>query len=320
MPPSETPEPLDPGIPPPETPEPLDPEIPPPETPEPLDPEIPPPETPEPVGFYTLTVPMEAAANLANIKAAIATALGGKNPANPGAGKAWTVRIIGLNLGGSNLTNLYTGVAASLSGDIDLDLSACTGNTIACTDTTLVQTVRDRFIAITLGEDVKTLAEYDAFSGAFCEFSRLRRIHAPGVTRIGDWTFRLCVALEQAEFPNAQSLGIGAFQSCATITAVSFPLVTTVALNAFNTCASLQTVSLPKAVSIGGYAFNVCPALTSLTLGPTIPSFGDAPFGTIAGDPNTITITVPAGKKGAYESAFSSKVWGRTNITIKFAD
>ncbi|GHV73514.1 hypothetical protein AGMMS49940_08160 [Spirochaetia bacterium] len=234
---------------------------------------------------YTLTVPLEAEAIQAEVQEAVHAAKaalfdGGVNPEGPGDGEAWTVRIIGLNLSGNSLAHLYTGLAASLNGDINLNLSACTGGSIGSAGLTGTaeeqEAILNRFITINLGKSLSTIKNGSGgATGAFRGFTRLTWLRAPGLTTVGSY--------------------------------------------AFYHCAGLITVELPKVTKFGTYTFNGCTALNAIKLGENPPAFGTGTF-TGLKSTNTVTLTIPADTKTTYDAAYSGMQWGGTNVAVKIVE
>jgi hypothetical protein len=234
---------------------------------------------------YTLTVPLEAEATQAEIQAAVHAAKaalfdGGVNPAGPGDGETWTVKIIGLNLSGNSLAHLYTGLAASLNGDINLNLSACTGGSIGSAGLPGTaeeqETILSRFISINLGTSLSSIKNgSDGATSAFRGFTRLTWLRAPGLTTVGSY--------------------------------------------AFYHCTGLITVELPKVTRFGTNTFNGCTALSAIKLGENPPIFGTGTF-TGLKPANTVTLTIPAGTKAAYDAAYSGMQWGGTNVAVRIVE
>jgi hypothetical protein len=241
---------------------------------------------------YALAISVGAGASPAEIGAAIGAAVAALVGASPGPGQAWELRVNGLEVP-DGLEALYAGAAAALpGGDIALDLRGCTGASIAYALSGTAaeqQAIRERFTALTLPASVTAISggvkAVAVVKSALGGFSRLRQVSGSGVTTIGDNGLRDCAALETVAFPALETAGKEAFASCSSLAAANFP----------------------RAVSFGSYAFSGCTALGSLVLGDNAPA-ADLIFSGLVGQ--VITITVPAGRKAAYETAYSPAPWG----------
>ncbi|AEF84543.1 putative surface antigen BspA [Treponema primitia ZAS-2] len=275
---------------------------------------------------YALAITVGAGASQAELAAAIGAAVAALPAApggtGPGPGEAWELRVSGLDLSGG-LGALYAAAVAALpAGDIALDLGGCTGESIAYAlsgSAEEQQAIRERFTALTLSASVATIGggakAGSAIKSALGGFSRLRQVSGGGVTAIGENGLRDCAALEGVSFPALESAGKEAFSGCGSLAAVDFPLATSIAGAAFSGCAALETGSFPQVVSFGSHAFTGCTALGSLVLGASPPT---APiFNGLVGQ--AITITVPPGRKAAYEAACTSTPWGG-NVTVTFVE
>lgn len=90
-----------------------------------------------------------------------------------------------------------------------------------------------------------------------------------GVTRIGEWAFSNCSALERVTVPRGVTeLGEGAFASCNGLTSVSLPdSVTAIGRSAFAYSTGLTSVTMPKGVNtIGDSAFAGCTSILNVVL------------------------------------------------------
>jgi hypothetical protein len=146
--------------------------------------------------------------------------------ASPGTGEAWQIPIAGFDLSGSGaFVNLCTGIAhaadnAGITSGISLDLSACAGASVAYTEAQ--QAVSDRFVSLTLPASVTTLANGTGGSkGFFSGFTQLKRVKAPGLTKVGHYAFSGCTALEWVELPAVVQIGNCAFANCDALAAVT---------------------------------------------------------------------------------------------------
>ena len=142
------------------------------------------------------------------------------------------------------------------------------------------------------------------------------------VTNIGDCAF-YGTGLTSVTIPNSvTSIGDGAF-SYGSLTSVTIGTnVTSIGDYAFSLCERLTSVTIPNSVtSIGDYAFEGC-SLTSVTIPNSVTNIGDGPFanctsltaitvdtnnpaysnaaGVLFNKSQTILVTYPGGKAGAY--------------------
>jgi hypothetical protein len=191
------------------------------------------------------------------IQTALAGKTGSGTEANP-----YVITVAGMDLS-TELGAIYSGIT---DGYISLDLSACTGTSVAYTNSSN----HDKFVSIILPASVTTLTRGSySDQGAFCDFTNLKSISAPGVTTVGDSTFEGCTSLTSVNLPAATTFGNETFSGCTSLTSVSFPAATSFGYGTFSGCTSLSSVSLPAATSFGNGTFSGCTSLTSVTLGIT---------------------------------------------------
>ena len=103
----------------------------------------------------------------------------------------------------------------------------------------------------------------------------------PGVTSIGDETFRYCINLTSVTIPDSvTSIGRLAFGGCTSLTSVTIPdSVTSIGRLAFSECTNLTSAAIPESVtSIGAGAFRDCTRLTSVTIPESVTSIGVGAF------------------------------------------
>ena len=135
--------------------------------------------------------------------------------------------------------------------------------------------------------------------------SKLSSVSLPStILTIGNYAFWGCSGLTSITIPNSvTSIGDWAFQGCSGLTSITIPnSVTSIGGGAFLWCDNLTSITIPNSVIIiGEWAFNGCSGLTSVI------SEIQNPFETkenvfFSGTYNKATLTVPKGKKSAYQS------------------
>ncbi len=98
-----------------------------------------------------------------------------------------------------------------------------------------------------------------------------------GVTKIGDYAFSCCKALESVVIPNSvKEIGTSAFGSCSSLKSVQIPLgVKEICYRAFGNCSSLKSVQIPEGVAkIDGNTFNECDSLESVVIPDSVKEIG----------------------------------------------
>jgi hypothetical protein len=229
--------------------------------------------------------PFTGSASAGDISAAIAAALAGKTGSGP-----YTVTVTGVDLtNDADLKNLYYGIADGIaSGDINLDLSACTGWGISYSAVPAV--AKARYVSLILPATVKDIGSGSTGTGAFAGFTGLASVTASGVTTVGNF----------------------AFQSCTSLMTVTLPVATSFGNSTFNGCTSLATVSLPAATSFGGSTFSGCTSLATVTLGAATPTIGGSTFYS-TGTTQAVTIQVPSTSVTIYNTWLTTEA---TNLNI----
>ena len=114
----------------------------------------------------------------------------------------------------------------------------------------------------------------------------------PGVSMIGQATFKASVALEIVNASEANILIIGdeAFDSCELLHTVIIPSAVTIGVQSFSVCRSLVTIDFPNVIDIRSLAFIGC-ILLEHTAFPSVLMLGTAAFR----DCNTLTsVLIPA--------------------------
>ncbi len=102
-----------------------------------------------------------------------------------------------------------------------------------------------------------------------------------GVTRVGNYAFYKCPALERVMLSGSvQSLGEASFYSSSKLSVVNFPEgLTDIGRFAFYCCYGIREVTIPDSVvSIGERAFDACRGLRSVGLGQGVNSLGERVF------------------------------------------
>ena len=160
---------------------------------------------------------------------------------------------------------------------LDLDLSGCTvGTPIEDNESKYIFYRIDKnsipgieyIVKFALPESIMYIADEDtAGIGVFSEYTNLRDIHLPGVTKIGTNAFSLNTSLKTIYAPAAEEIGEGAFFACIKMTNIDMPKLTTVKAGAFASCIQLKSFSAPKIEVIENGAFAQCYALSELKFG-----------------------------------------------------
>lgn len=124
-----------------------------------------------------------------------------------------------------------------------------------------------------------------------------------GTTKIGNYTFDGCSALESVTIPKGvKSLGEGSFKGCSSLSSIVIPdSVKTIGMHAFDgsgltsvtvpdgvkkidegvfeNCKSLKSIEIPDSIkSIGLMAFSGCDSLTSVTIPDSVTKIGSDAF------------------------------------------
>ena len=142
--------------------------------------------------------------------------------------------------------------------------------------------------------------------GTFSGCSSLTNITIPNsIEDIGSNIFKGCTNLSSVTLPlSLKKITESMFENCKSLTSVTIPdEVTSIGSRAFYGCSTMTSVTIPSNVStIGQYAFSGCP-LTSVsclaTYPPTLANVGVFDSGVY----NNATLTVPQGRRAAYQSA-----------------
>jgi hypothetical protein len=154
---------------------------------------------------------------------------------------------------------------------------------------------------------------------AFGYCTALETLDLPEVTSVGRYAFTNCTGLTTVNLPAAINIDWGAFVVCTGLTTLTLPAAANIGGMAFYQCIALETVNLPAATSIGEGAFNGCRALTTLGLPAGPPTLGASVFNDTyyyyAG--GALNIRVPAGKVGAYTTAWGVSVDTAANTSME---
>ncbi|MDR1899084.1 MAG: bacterial Ig-like domain-containing protein [Treponema sp.] len=183
-------------------------------------------------------------------------------PSNNAPAGPYLVKLSGIDLSdGSQYLSIYS-VLSSRSRYVDLDLSGCTGTSIADLMSSDSTSGKDRIILLTLPDTVKNIG-----SSAFQDCTGLTSISLPDdVTAIGNAAFQDCTGLTSISLPAAVTIGDYAFRYCTGLTSISLPAAVTIGFQAFLGCTGLTAISLPDVTYIGTGAFSGCTMLTSINL------------------------------------------------------
>jgi hypothetical protein len=255
----------------------------------------------------------------------------------------YAVKISGLDLSDSyTVRQIFHGVAAGIpEGDINLDLSECTGAFFGY-NAGISSRDRARFTGLTLPDSLAAISDGAENFGAFAGFTGLKRISAPGLLRVGNYAFCGCAALEtldlpqvtaigrygfaastrntvpkinntalaRVDLPQVETIGEGAFYHCITIAELILPEVLSIGLEAFSTTSGgvpntvLETVDLPKAVFLDLRAFEFCNAIKTINL-PNAGEIGASAFAAAPEAPNTALESVSLPEAGIIVKVFA---------------
>ena len=152
---------------------------------------------------------------------------------------------------------------------------------------------------------------------AFYYCSALSSINMPNsLTEIGLQTFYKCASLKSINIPNSVTkIGGAAFYDCKNLESVNIPSsLTTIEDHTFYNCGRLRSINIPKSITSIGMGVFSCEFgfrryLETVTVNSTTP-LALSPFEFSATFMNLATLYVPAGTKGAYQSATIWKDFG----------
>jgi hypothetical protein len=199
----------------------------------------------------------------------------------------WIVKVSGLDLSDTYIARqIFHAVAEGIpEGDIELDLSECTGEFFGYNAGISVKD-KARYTSLTLPASLISISDgkkgtNDTLtSGAFTGFTNLKSVRAAGLLRVGDYAFFMCTNLETLDLPELTGIGDYAFAANSTLTSG----------NHVNNMA-LTRVTLPRVQIIGEYAFFRCLAITDLIL-PEVRRIGNSAFSGVTDASNTLLETV----------------------------
>jgi hypothetical protein len=157
--------------------------------------------------------------------------------------------------------------------------------------------------------EAATIGEY-AFYG-----TALTTVNLPKTITIGKEAFSFCHALETVDFPKAITIGKEAFFGCDSLETVSLPKVTSIGDSTFYSCTALKRVNLSAATSIGERAFYNCTALETADLSAAT-TIGEEAFYLTGGTPLTVTLGNPAPTLGGIIPPFYNNFSGKT-VTVR---
>jgi hypothetical protein len=210
---------------------------------------------------------------------------------------------------------------------------------------TTIEPHYDRLKSATLGNSVTSIGN-NAFN--YCKALSSVTL-GNSIRRIGNSAFENCISLASIIIPDSVvNLGSSVFKGCNSLTSITIPnSVVNMGASVFEGCASLTSVILSDSVvNLDSSVFKGCTSLISVTLGSSIKRIGNSIFfgchsltnivvlattppinpfpvstSTSTSTPtypsfnglylNTITLTVPKGRKAAYQSAYGWKDFGK---------
>ena len=126
-----------------------------------------------------------------------------------------------------------------------------------------------------------------------------------GVTTIGSYAFKDCLALTNVSMPNSvASIGANSFANCPALTNITIPnSVTKIEEKAFYCCTNLSTVIIGSGLtSIESDALGGCGGLTSIILADGLAAIGSSWFANLS----ITTITIPNSVKSIGIYAFKN--------------
>lgn len=124
------------------------------------------------------------------------------------------------------------------------------------------------------------------------------------ITRIGDYAFYECVALEEVYIPETvTSISSSAFQKCKNLKKINIPShITTISEMVFRSCTSLESIVIPNSVTtIGRRSFRSC-GLKDITIPEGVTSIEEEAFFWCT---RVETIHIPASVVNISKNAFS---------------
>ena len=155
------------------------------------------------------------------------------------------------------------------------------------------------------------MSDYNSLDcGPWQEYAEniLKIVVEPGVTRIGDYAFKLCYNAQEVSLPDSLTgSGQSAFMNCAALQSVTVPAaVTEIGEWAFGHCGALTDVQLSAAITeIPHHAFYNCGSLQNISIPGSVTAIGDNAF---EGCNSLETISLPSGLETIGKSAFFSCV------------
>ena len=131
--------------------------------------------------------------------------------------------------------------------------------------------------SVTIEEGATSVGNY-----AFRNCVNLKNAELPeSITSIGSNAFNGCKLLETADIPSGVTfIGSTAFSGCAALKRVNIPYgITDIPQDAFRSCSSLEELTIPDTVTkINNYAFNGCSSLEEVTIPASVKNIGSAAF------------------------------------------
>jgi hypothetical protein len=155
---------------------------------------------------------------------------------------------------------------------VNLDLSACTGASIADVNNSVLTARPDKAMPVSI-------------------------LLPSALTSIGS-AFRGCSSLVSIDIPTGVTTINGAFVDCSSLVSVNIPAgVATIGGGSFSGCSSLVSIDIPEGITIiHDSTFKNCSSLVSIKLPSTLVSIGDSPSsaGVFEGCSSLVSINIPA--------------------------
>ncbi|MFQ9515331.1 MAG: leucine-rich repeat domain-containing protein [Eubacterium sp.] len=143
----------------------------------------------------------------------------------------------------------------------------------------------ERTIERLANDKISTIYPYN-----FADFTYLKSVDFPNVTKVGERAFSNCSGLTSIELKNAGgTIGAYAFSNCPKLISVNLPKATFLDSYAFNYCLKLASINLPNVTELGARAFVYCSSLSNIIL-PQATSIREYAFMTCS---NLVSVNMP---------------------------